>query len=249
MSREALEDIRVDIARLLDKVDAAIAAANADRPLPPPPAPPVQVATFGLKTPAAFFAAVRAGKALGPVLTEGEVKGCEAILAACQGFPVAWAAYCLATAVVETASTMQPIKEYGGQAYFRRMYDIEGDRPAKARELGNLIPGDGARYAGRGYVQLTGKANYVKAGAALGLPLAVDPDMALRPDVAARIMRQGMQEGWFTGKSLATYLRAESDMVQFTAARRIINGQDRAAEIAGYAMHFQQALIAGGWIP
>ncbi len=37
------------------------------------------------------------------------------------------------------------------------------------------------------------------------------------------------------GAHLATYLRAQSDLVQFTAARRIINGLDRAGEIAGYA--------------
>jgi len=50
----------------------------------------------------------------------------------------------------ETASTMQPIKEIGNAAYFKRMYDIEGARPAKARELGNIHPGDGAKFCGMG---------------------------------------------------------------------------------------------------
>ncbi|MDB5447233.1 MAG: hypothetical protein JWQ97_2550, partial [Phenylobacterium sp.] len=33
---------------------------------------------------------------------------------------------------------------------------------------------------------------------------------------------------------------------QFTAARRAVNGQDRAGLIADYAMRFQDALLAGG---
>lgn len=242
MNREqALTELR----RARDALDALEVALAAD--LAPAPVQPPAQRTLGLADPAKFFAAVRGGKALGPVLTAGEVSGCEAILKACDQFPRAWAAYALATAVVETASTMQPIKEYGGQAYFRRMYDIEGDRPAKARELGNLSPGDGAKYCGRGYVQLTGKANYVKAGKALGVPLEADPDLALQPAIAASIMREGMNHGWFTGKSLSTYLPGDANLDQFAAARRIINGQDRAAEIAQYALHFQSALLAGGW--
>jgi hypothetical protein len=59
----------------------------------------------------------------------------------------------------------------------------------------------------------------------------------------------GMIEGWFTGKQFASYLPAEgpATTVQFTSARRIINGIDRAEKVAGYAMSFQSALVAGGW--
>src|SRR3546814_6075636 len=63
------------------------------------------------------------------------------------------------------------------------MYDIRGDRPAKARELGNLTPGDGAKYAGRGYVQLTGKSNYVKATAKLR-EMGFTVDLVAEPDRA-----------------------------------------------------------------
>lgn len=231
------EDALADIRRMLE----------AARPSSEPPPPPPPVPSTSLRDPAAFFNAIRTSKALGPSLTTDEVSGCEAILEACAGFPASWAAYCLATAVVETASTMQPIKEYGGNAYFARMYDVTGERPAKARELGNLDPGDGAKYCGRGYVQLTGKSNYARAGQALNLPLVTDPDLALRPDVAAKIMREGMKDGWFTGKSLASYIPAVGDLHHFTNARRIINGQDRAVEIAGFALEFQAALKAGGW--
>jgi putative chitinase len=202
----------------------------------------------GLTDPTAFFAELRNTKAMGPTLSADEVSGCEAILAACAGWRLSWAAYGLATAHLETAGTMQPIKEYGGTAYFRKMYDIEGARPAKARELGNTMPGDGAKYAGRGYVQLTGRTNYKKAGAALGQDMVSTPDLAMRPDIAAAVMVKGMEQGWFTGKRLADYLPAATGTLeQFKAARRIINGQDRALDIARTAIEFQRALTAGGW--
>lgn len=76
-------------------------------------------------------------------------------------------------------------KEFGDKNYFKK-YDIKYN-PAKAKELGNLRPGEGERYKGRGYIQLTGKYNYQKAGEALGLPLVQHPELAERPDVAARI--------------------------------------------------------------
>lgn len=205
------------------------------------------VPVFGLPEPVdlpRFFNTMRGSKVLGPTLSDGEVKGCEAIINACEGWTASWTAYALATAYHETAGTMQPIKEYGGASYFKRMYDIEGARPSKARELGNLMPGDGAKYAGRGYVQLTGRTNYARAQEKLGVPLVDYPDLAMEPDLAAQIMRKGMEEGWFTGKSLKTYLPAagEAAQAQFKEARRIINGTDRAADIASYALEFQRAL-------
>lgn len=194
----------------------------------------------------AFFDAMRDGRLLGPVLSQGEVDGCKAIIAACAGWPLSWTAYALATAYHETAGTMQPIKEYGGAAYFRRLYDIEGARPALAKRHGNTSPGDGAKYFGRGYVQLTWKCNYARAQAELGAPFVADPDLALQPVHAAAIMRRGMEEGWFTGKKLATYLPStgKADHAQFKEARRIINGVDRAADIATYAVEFQKGLMS-----
>jgi predicted chitinase len=55
-------------------------------------------------------------------------------------------------------------------------------------DLGNTRPGDGARYHGRGYIQLTGRANYEAYSRRLHLPLEERPDMALRPDVGARVL-------------------------------------------------------------
>lgn len=182
---------------------------------------------------AAFFAKLRAEFGS---LSQQMVDGCKTLLTALRGWPVSWAAYGLATAYHETAHTMQPIKERGGDAYFKRMYDIMGERPEKARELGNVKPGDGARYAGRGYVQLTGRANYAQYG------LADNPDDAMKPDVAARVLKDGMEKGRFTEKSLKDYLPGD-----YIGARRIINGRDRAQMIADYAIKFEKALKAGGW--
>jgi len=189
---------------------------------------------------AAFFAAVRSSL-FGGRLNQSQVEGMDALLdAAPADMPLEHLAYCLATAYHETARTMQPIKEFGGAAYYKRMYDIQGDRPAKARELGNLTPGDGAKFAGRGYVQLTGRTNYTRASKEVGFDLVGNPDLAMQPGIAAVIMYSGMKAGWFTGKRLSDYFKPGlSDPYN---ARRIINGLDRAAEIAEYHRKFLMAL-------
>lgn len=208
---------------------------------------------MSLSNPTAFYNTLRAGTLLGPSLSQSEVQGCDAILGACEGWPTSWAAYALATAYLETAHSMQPIREFGGTAYFTRRYDIEGNRPDVARALGNLHPGDGPKFPGMGYVQATGRKNARRATLALqaagfDVDLEETPELFMRPDIAAFVMRHGMEEGWFTGLGLKAFLPATiGTEVQFIAARRIINGHDRAADIAGYALEFQRDLIAGGW--
>ncbi len=56
------------------------------------------------------------------------------------------------------------------------------------KDLGNTHPGDGARYHGRGFIQLTGRANYARYGQLLGVPLENDPDLALTAPVAAGVL-------------------------------------------------------------
>jgi putative chitinase len=203
-----------------------------------------------LQKPAAFFDALRAG-VLGPVLDSSEVNGVNAILTALEGLPISHVAYGLATAYLETNHTMQPIKELGGSAYFTRMYDKIGQRPDVAKRLGNTEVGDGALFAGRGYVQNTGRKNYTLADEKLSLggALVRDPDLAMNAEIAAHIMRLGMTEGWFTGRKLSDYLPAAGvvPMAQFVPARAIINGHDRAADVAQAAASFQKALSDGGW--
>lgn len=93
----------------------------------------------------------------------------------------------VATVLVEVGPRFEPIKEFGSTAYFTRMYEGRED-------LGNVRRGDGARYHGRGYIQLTGRANYRTFGERLGLPLEAEPDRALDPDVAARVMATYFKE-------------------------------------------------------
>jgi hypothetical protein len=201
-----------------------------------------------LENPEAFFNAMRAGL-LGPTLSQSEVDGCKAVLDAMEGCPLAFTAYALATVYHETKSTMLPIKEDGGPIYFTRLYDVAGTRPQTAIKYGNTCAGDGPKYAGRGYVQLTWKNNYIRATKECGVDLVNNPDLAMRPDIAAKIMRTGMSEGWFTGRALGHYLPREgaATRTQYTLARRIINGTDRAVQIADHAMKFQTALEAGDW--
>jgi putative chitinase len=77
--------------------------------------------------------------------------------------------------------------EKGSPEYFKRMYDIKGKDPEKARLLGNTKPGDGFKYRGRGYIHLTGKDNYAKAERGTGHPLVANPDLAANPQVAADV--------------------------------------------------------------
>ena len=193
----------------------------------------------------AFFDHLRDTNVLGPVLTADEVSNTENLLDAMEaaGWSPSWTAYGLATAYHETAHTMAPVSEFGGDAYFTRMYDITGNRAALARSMGNTSPGDGIRFRGRGHVQLTWRINYRKAGAFLKLPLEQQPDLAMRGDVSARILVWGMQTGAFTGKALKDYLPGTYGTAkQFEAARRIINGKDKASLIADYAATFQVAV-------
>jgi len=79
----------------------------------------------------------------------------------------------------------QHMAEIGNSRTFRK-YDPKY-APKKARALGNTKAGDGERYKGRGYIQLTGRYNYKRAGEALGLPLEAKPELVEKPEVAAKV--------------------------------------------------------------
>jgi putative chitinase len=74
----------------------------------------------------------------------------------------------------------------GVKDYYSKKYDMQYS-PKTAKILGNKHAGDGARYHGRGFVQLTGRDNYRMASDALGIDLLKNPDLAARPDVAAKV--------------------------------------------------------------
>lgn len=192
-----------------------------------------------MPNPAGFFANVRG---MTGRLSQTQVDSVNAILQAGEDWPLGWMAYALATAWHE--SRLMPIREKGGRAYLSKY-----DTGRLADRLGNTpeADGDGITYAGRGFVQLTGRRNYGNAGAELGLDLLNEPDLALEIPYAARIMAWGMQGGHFTGHSLSDHIEGDGNHASFVRARKIVNGTDRAEMIAGYADRFADALREGGW--
>lgn len=188
---------------------------------------------------AKFYATVRANRAkLGKGLTTESVAGMETVLDAIQGAPLSHQAYMLATPWHETNGTMQPVTE----AYWLS----EDWRRTHLR----YYP-----WHGRGYVQLTWERNYRVADAALAAAgllkagsLIAAPDLAKRPDIAAFILRRGMDEGWFTGVKNSSVLPASgvATRKQYMDARTIINGRDKSDLIEDYAQVFERALRDGG---
>jgi hypothetical protein len=186
---------------------------------------------------AAFYKTVRAR--LGS-LTQAQVDGFEHILTAIDGAPLSHQAYMLATAWHETAKTMQPVRE---------AFNLSEDWRRK-----NL------RYYpwyGRGYVQTTWERNYARldaeaAAAGLAKPgeILANPDLAMRPDIAAFALRRGMEEGWYDaqGKTMAQRLpmRGTATRAQYINARYLVNIQDKADDIEDYAQAFERALRDGG---
>lgn len=86
----------------------------------------------------------------------------------------------IATIAVETGC-FSPIKERGGPAYLTDLYE-------NRKDLGNIQPGDGAKFQGRGFVQITGRWDYEHFGTETGHDLIGDPSLALDPAVAADVL-------------------------------------------------------------
>lgn len=155
-------------------------------------------------------------------------------------------AYILATTWHETATTMQPIAEYGkgkGRVYGTwyknskdQLYTFKDGSKTTA-----YLSGDYPHlYYGRGYVQLTWWVNYDKASNKLGYDYTQNPDLVMKKEHAVKILLLGMKEGWFTGRKLSDYINQSKK--DYLNARRIINGMDKASLIAGYAETFEKAL-------
>ena len=113
----------------------------------------------------------------------------------------------VATIATEVAS-FEPINEFGGEKYFAKHYEHR-------RDLGNTQPGDGVRFHGRGFIQLTGRANYRNYGQKLGLPLEDEPELALQPEVAAKLLAS-----YFADRGIAEAARAGD----WERVRRKVNG-------------------------
>lgn len=177
-------------------------------------------------------------------------------------------AYVLATAYHETGAKMRPVAEslnYSVDGLIKTFsrarisaadankYGRTSNRPANQqaiancvyggewgkKNLGNTQSGDGWKYRGMGLGQITGRANYKKFG------IADAPEKALDPEVAIRILIDGMVNGKFTGVKLSSYITlSKSD---FVGARKIINGTDKAEQIAKYALEYDSDLKRIGY--
>jgi hypothetical protein len=182
------------------------------------------------------------------------------------GKNVRWAAYMLATTRHETIYSYLPIEE----AWDLNEHDLRSDRGPYAATSqedyfnfwysstlgnGNYQSGDGMRYRGRGFVQITGKDNYRKF-TGLGVDLLSAPDEAKNPQIAYKIMSQGMRMGLFRSpEKLETYINGNTN--DYLHARKIIqyidypNDPERRAnqyriaqDIADAAAKFETILIA-----
>jgi len=143
----------------------------------------------------------------------------------------------LATIRAETES-FQPINEGlskfntspGGHPF--DLYDLRTD-------LGNQGKGDGAKYRGRGYVQLTGRFNYQNYGATLGLGnrLASDPELANDPAIAGKLLAAFLKD-----KERA--IKAALIIDDLRLARRLVNGGNHGLDRFGDTFRIGDGLIA-----
>ena len=106
-------------------------------------------------------------------------------------------------------------KELGGASYFAK-YDGRKD-------LGNTQPGDGARFCGRGLIQVTGRANYAKCSKSL----FGDDRLLKNPELLEQAEWAAKSAAWFW--SLHD-LNTLADKDQFTAITRVINGGTNGLE-------------------
>lgn len=130
---------------------------------------------------------------------------------------IVFMAYILATAFHETGERMVPVRESGGregEAYLRRK---------------RYYP-----WVGEGLVQVTWEVNARKFG-------AKKPGDLMTWPIALYALFEGMLRGMFTGRKLSDYIRTNG-WHDYLNARRIVNGMDKAAKIAGHAEDFLKAL-------
>lgn len=166
-------------------------------------------------------------------------------------------AYALATAYHETGSRMVPVREgfastdLGARRAVNNLAKKRGPNSAVAKYSKPTGPYNNVYY-GRGHVQLTWIDNYEKASKIAGVDLVKDPDKMLDPTISARVLIHGLVTGqWGGGKGIGEY-EGEDDFLdakEATAARKTVNGSDKAALIAGYHKAFYDALTEADWQP
>jgi putative chitinase len=125
----------------------------------------------------------------------------------------------LATIRAETEGFV-PISEYVSSLNSTTKtnpFDLYDPGTEIGEKLGNTQPGDGARFCGRGFVQLTGRSNYTRVGNEIHINLSASPALADDPATAGKILAQFLYDH---EKIIRTAL-AQNDLV---AARKAVNG-------------------------
>jgi peptidoglycan L-alanyl-D-glutamate endopeptidase CwlK len=107
------------------------------------------------------------------------------------------------------------------------------------RDLGNQGPPDGASFKGRGYIQLTGRANYKEHGAAIGLgnQLVTNPDLANQPDIAAKLLTSFL-------KSKEAKIRSALRQNDLRTARKLVNGGSHGLDAFTQAFNIGKSVIS-----
>ena len=153
-------------------------------------------------------------------------------------------AYALATTRHEVGARMLPVREGFADT------DAEARRAVRNRKYGRPTAPYNHVYYGRGYVQLTWDYNYKGSSKDAGVDLLKDPDAALNPFIAAKILIRGLLDGRWNaqGKGIAYYLpdTGEDDLMN---ARRTVNVTDKWRTIAGYYADFLEAVVAAREVP
>lgn len=121
----------------------------------------------------------------------------------------------LATIRAETAG-FEPVSE-GKSKYNTSPNGHPFDLYDNRKDLGNRGKPDGDQYKGRGFVQLTGRANYAKFGKEINLDLVNQPDLANQPSIAAQLLAQFLKNS--EGK-----IRAFLNDHDLAGARKVVNG-------------------------
>jgi putative chitinase len=191
-----------------------------------------------------FYPAIR--PLFGGKIIQPQVQGLEALITEFerrQLTDIRWLAYILATVYHETAKTMQPIEEYGkgrGKDYGKKLKYGKG--------VGKRVPYSvpDQLFYGRGLTQNTWYENYdalTRAAVKQGKDwnFLQQPELLLQMEPSVWATFHAMTSGLYTGKALADYINPVK--CDWKNARRVINGLDRAEDIAGYAITFYNALL------
>jgi len=196
-----------------------------------------------IKNSTTFFAYVRRSP-FGGRLSQAQVDGINSILAAWDYYGLTdrrWLACMFAETFHETGGRMMPVRETFASSDAGARAALE--KAWKAGRLSSVkTPYWRENYFGRGLVQITHEENYRTLGERLGVDLVAHPEMALDPEISAKIVVVGMAEGLFTGKKLEDYFSHKAD--DPVGSRAIVNGKDKAKLIATYYKAFLDAIEA-----